>query len=163
MPKLRLKNEWKMWGALAIVVLILVGYLYIASRPPMEDGVYLWNVIKVEGPDELALRGSGKEIRMKLIGLKIPASVDEAAGDYLDKTLLNKWVRVKTLRKEGKNLRVGLIYLKSDDIIAGMIRKGLAKIDRKEKAFDVRPYIELEQEARKKKRGLWAESGQEVK
>jgi endonuclease YncB( thermonuclease family) len=36
-----------------------------------------------------------------------------------------------------------------------MIRLGLANIDRDEKSFDIRPYIELEQEAEKSKRGLW--------
>jgi micrococcal nuclease len=160
MAKFRLKDEWKMWGSLAIVVLIVVIYLYFASRPPMEGGEYLWNVTKVEGPNELALRGSGEEIRVRLIGLKTPASLDEAARDYLSKTLLNQWVRVKTLRTEADDLRLGFIYLSGDDINARMIRQGLAEIDRDEKGFDVRPYIELEQEARREKRGLWATSGQ---
>ena len=36
-----------------------------------------------------------------------------------------------------------------------MIRQGLAEIDREEKDFDIRPYIELEQEAKREQRGLW--------
>jgi hypothetical protein len=31
----------------------------------------------------------------------------------------------------------------------------LAEIDREEKTFDIRPYIELEQEAQREKRGMW--------
>jgi len=163
MAKLRLKDEWKMWGSLAAVVLILVIYLYIASRPPMEGGEYLWRVTKVEGPNEVALRGSGDEIRVRLIGLKMPASVNEAAREYLNKTLANEWVRVKALRVEKDGLKLGFIYLSGDDINARMVRQGLAEIDRDEKGFDVRPYIELEQEARREKRGLWATSGQGAK
>ncbi len=159
MAKLRLKDEWKMWGALAVVVLILVIYLYIASRPPMEGGEYLWKVTKVEGPNELVMKGSGDVIRVRLIGLKVPASMDEAAREYLDKTLMNQWVRVKTLRQEGDDLRIGFVYLSGDDLSARMVRQGLAKIDRNEKGFDVRPYIELEQEAMRQKRGLWATAG----
>ncbi len=163
MAKLRLKDEWKMWGSLAMVVLILVIYLYIASRPPTEGGEYLWKVTKVEEPNELALRGSGDEIRVRLIGLKIPASVGEAARDYLNKTLANQWVRLKALRTEKSGLKLGFIYLSGDDINARMVRQGLAEIDRDEKGFDVRPYIELEQEAKRQRRGLWAISGQGVK
>jgi endonuclease YncB( thermonuclease family) len=163
MAKLRLKNEWKMWGSVALVVLILVIYLYIASRPPMEGGEYLWKVTKVEGPNEVTLRGSGDEIRVRLIGLKTPASVTEAAREYLNNTLANQWVRVKALRVEKDGLKLGFIYLSGDDINARMVRQGLAEIDREEKGFDVRPYIELEQEAKRQKRGLWATSGQGAK
>lgn len=160
MAKLRLKDEWKMWGALAAVVLAVVIYLYIASRPPMEGGEYLWKVTKIEGPNELAMKGSGDVIRVRLIGLKIPASMDEAAREYLGKALINQWVRVKTLRQEGNDLKVGFVYLSGDDLNARMVRQGLAEIDRNEKGFDVRPFIELEQEAMRQKRGLWAKPAQ---
>lgn len=163
MAKVRIKDEWKMWAAVAAAVLILVIYLYIASRPPMEGGEYLWRVTKVEGPNEVALRGSGEEIRVRLIALKIPTSVSEAARDYLNKTLANQWVRVKPLRVEKDGLKLGFIYLSGDDINARMVRQGFAEIDREEKEFDVRPYIELEQEAKRQKRGLWATPGQGAK
>ncbi len=37
-----------------------------------------------------------------------------------------------------------------------MVRQGMAEVDREEKAFDVRPYIELEQEARRERKGIWS-------
>lgn len=163
MAKLQLKNEWRMWGSLGILALLIVGYLYYASRPPTEGGEYLWKVTKIDGPEELSLKGSGEVIKVKLIGLKIPASQHEAAREYLAKTLGNQWVRVKTLREGKGGLRIGFIYLSGEDVNARMVRMGLAEIDKEEKAFDVRPYIELEQEAKRQKRGLWGKPGQGVK
>lgn len=159
MAKLRLNNEWKLWLILGVIGLAIAGYLYLVSRPPMEDGEYLWHVTKVSGPDELTLKGSGTTMRIKLIGLRIPASQQESAQRFLDKTLKGEWVRTKTLREQADGVKVGFVYLSRDDINARMIRLGLAKIDRSEKAFDVRPYIELEQEAKKRRRGLWEKSG----
>ena len=53
--------------------------------------------------------------------------------------------------------------MSGEDIIARMIRQGLAEIDRDEKSFDVRPYMELEQEAKRERKGLWAQSPQGAK
>ena len=49
MAKLRLESEWKLWAGVAGIFIILALYLYMASRPPMEGGEYLWNVTKVSG------------------------------------------------------------------------------------------------------------------
>jgi endonuclease YncB( thermonuclease family) len=163
MAKVQLKNEWRLWGTLAIVAALVVAYLYFASRPPTEGGEYLWKVISIEGPNELTLRGSGSVIKVRLIGLKTPSSEEEAARKYLTKTLANQWVRVKTVREEADGLKLGFVYLSGDDINARMVRSGLAEIDRGDKAFDVRPFIELEQEAKRQKRGLWGKKDQGAK
>jgi hypothetical protein len=160
MARLRIKEEWKVWAALAVAFLCVAGYLYVASRPPMESGEYLWNVSKISGPDQLTLKGSGNVVEMKLIGLRIPAAHNEAAQEFLNKALKDQWVRIKPLRVEADGVKVGFVYLSGDDITARMVRLGLAEIDRTEKVFDVRGYIELEQEAKREERGLWAKSGQ---
>ncbi len=49
------------------------------------------------------------------------------------------------------------------DVIARMIRQGLAEIDRDERSFDVRPYMELEQEAKRERKGLWSQAPQGAK
>lgn len=163
MAKVQLKHEWRLWGTLAVVAALTVTYLFFASRPPTEGGEYLWKVIKIEGPNELTLKGSGSVIRVRMIGLETPPSEDEAARKYLTKTLADQWVRLKTLREEADDLRVGFVFLSGDDINARMVRLGLAKIDQQDKAFDVRPFIELEQEAKRQKRGLWAKTDQGAK
>lgn len=159
MAKLQFKQEWRLWAGVAAVFVALVVYLYLASRPPMEGGKYLWFVAKVSGPTELTLRGTGKVVTFKLIGLKVPQSQADAARDFLEKTLKDQWVATKVLSQGEKGEEMGFAYLSGDDINARMIRLGLAELDRTVQGFDVRPYIELEQEAKRQQRGLWAESG----
>jgi endonuclease YncB( thermonuclease family) len=163
MAKLRLEKEWKIWAAFAAIFLLVVLYLYLVSRPPMEGGEYLWNVSKVLDSSNLSLKGSGEVIQFKLAGLRVPPSQEEAARDFLAKALLNTWVRIKTLRQDTSGVKEGFVFLSGDDISARMVRQGLAQIDRDEKAFDIRPYIELEQEAKRQQRGLWRESSQGAK
>jgi hypothetical protein len=155
MAKLRLQSEWKMWAALGGIVLLVIVYLYMASRPPMEGGEYLWNVTKIVNEKNLSLRGSGSEIQLTLAGLRVPPGQAQAARDFLAKTFEDQWVRVKILRDGPKGVKEGLIFLSGEDTNARMIRQGLAEIDREEKDFDIRPYIELEQEAKREQRGLW--------
>ena len=74
MAKIRLQSEWKIWAALGGNTLLVIFYLYMASRPPMEGSEYLWNVTKIVDEKDLALRGSGKVIRFEL-GLESPRRV----------------------------------------------------------------------------------------
>lgn len=157
MPKVKFEKEWRIWLTVGGFLLLLVLYLYVASRPPTEGGEKLWRVTKVLEPANLSLKSAGKVIEFKIAGLKIPQNREGQIKDFLNKTLESKWVRIKVLR-EGKNdLREGLLYLSGEDIAARLVRLGMAEIDRDEQGFDVRPYIELEQEARREKKGIWGE------
>ncbi len=155
MAKLKLKNEWKLWAGIGALFLLLIIYLYWISRPPTEGGEHLWKVTQTVDGRTLKLRGSGKIIEIRLIGLEVPASQEGAARDFLTKTLNDKWVRIKIERDNQNGFKEGFAYISGEDLTARMIRLGLATIDREEKSFDVRPYIELEQEAEKAQRGLW--------
>ncbi len=155
MAKIRLQSEWKMWAVVGGILLLVILYLYMASRPPMEAGEYLWNVTKIVDEKDLALRGSGNVIQLKLAGLSVPPGQAQAARDFLTKTLENQWVRVKILREGPKGVKEGFVFLSGEDTSARMIRQGFAEIEREEKDFDIRPYIELEQEAKREQRGLW--------
>jgi endonuclease YncB( thermonuclease family) len=79
------------------------------------------------------------------------------------KTLENDWVRIKIIREASQGVKEGFLYLSGEDVIARMVRQGLAEIDRNEKSFDVRPYMELEQEAKREGKGLWSQAPQGVK
>jgi micrococcal nuclease len=157
MAKLRLQGEWKIWLSLGGVFVLVAIYLYMVSRPPMEGGEYLWRVIKVQDARNLSLKGSGNVIKFRLIGLQIPASQEQAAREFLTKSLDDEWVRIKTIRDLPDGVKEGFAYLSGEDMIARMIRQGLAKVHVEEKSIDVRPYIELEQEAKREKRGLWGQ------
>lgn len=156
MAKAGFKAEWKLWVGVSIVFVALILYLYLASRPPTEGGEYLWRVTKVVGGKQLQLRGSGQTIEFTLIGLEVPESQVQPAKEMLEKTLLDQWVRVRILGEDAKGVKEGFVYLSGEDIHARMIRQGLATVDTKETRFDVRPYMELEIEAKRERRGMWA-------
>ncbi|MBI5250140.1 MAG: thermonuclease family protein [Desulfomonile tiedjei] len=158
MAKMRLQSEWKIWVAIAALIVAIIGYLYVVSRPPMEGGEYLWKITKIDDERTLTVRGSGIVMQVKLIGLRIPKGQEAAAKDYLAKTLENNWVKIKVLREEPKVPKEVIVFLSVDDINAKLIRQGFAEIDRDEKTFDIRPYIELEQEAQREKRGMWSQA-----
>lgn len=157
MAKIRMEKEWKLWLALGGTALLVVGYLYYISRPPMEGGEYLWRVVKLSGPTQLTLKGQGKTIEFRLIGLDIPAAQAKAASESLTQALENQWVKIREIREDPKGVKEGFVFLSGEDMHARLIRQGLAKMDRTDEKYDVRPYIELELEAKRKKRGLWAQ------
>ncbi len=158
MAKLRLQSEWKLWAGIAALILVIIGYLYFLSRPPMEGGEYLWRVTKIDDEKTLTVRGSGVLFQFRLMGLRIPKAQDAAAKEYLTKALLNQWVRLKIVQEPAQAPKEGFVLLSGEDINARMVRQGLAEIDRDEKAFDIRPYLELEQEAQREKRGMWSQT-----
>ncbi len=156
MAKLSSKQEWKLWVPVTAIIVIAIVWLYFASRPPTEGGENLWRVEKVIDGRTLALKGSGTNVEVRLVGLEVPESQAQAAKDFLIETLEKQWVRAKFLRDGPQNGKEGFIYLSAVDVHARMIRQGLAKIDQAEKDFDVRQYLELEQEAKSKMRGFWS-------
>ena len=81
----------------------------------------------------------------------------------MTKTLEDNWVRIKIVREDPQGVKEGFLYLSGEDVIARMIRQGLAEIDRDERSFDVRPYMELEQEAKRERKGLWSQPPQGAK
>ena len=155
MAKLRLEKEWKIWVSLGAIFLLLVVYLYMASRHPTEGGEYLWRVNKIIDGKNMSLKGSGNVVQIQLAGLRIPQSQEEAAKEFLTKALEAKWVRMKPVREKPKGPIEGFVFLSGEDINARLIRLGMAEIDREEQGFDIRPYIELELEAKREKKGLW--------
>jgi len=155
MAKLRLEKEWKIWVSLGAIFLLLVVYLYMASRPPTEGGEYLWRVNKIIDGKNMSLKGSGNVVQIQLAGLRIPQSQEEAAKEFLTKALEAKWVRMKPVREKPQGPIEGFVFLSGEDINARLIRLGMAEIDREEQGFDIRPYIELELEAKREKKGLW--------
>jgi endonuclease YncB( thermonuclease family) len=156
MAKVQLQGEWKLWVGLAVILAGIIAYLYVVSRPPMEGGEYLWNVTKLIDSRTMNLKGSGEAITFRLVGVRIPPSQEKIAQEFLSKTIENHWVRMKILRVDPNGVKEGFVYLSGEDLVARLIRLGLAEIERNEKDFDVRPYMELEQEAKRQQKGLWA-------
>lgn len=155
MAKVRIEREWRLWLTLGVMAGLLVAYLWWVSRPPTEGGEPLWMVTKVLDPRTISVKGSGATMQIRLIGLTIPPSQEQAVQEFLTKTLTDQWVRIKIFRDATQGPKEGLVLLSGEDMVASLIRKGMAQTDRTETSLDVRPYLELEQEAKKEKRGIW--------
>jgi endonuclease YncB( thermonuclease family) len=160
LAKPRLKDEWKLWVFVGVIAVALVAYLYFVSRPPMEGGEYLWQVKSVSENGDLTLKGSGKTIELKLAALDIPKSQAKGVQEMLTGVLKNKWVRIKTTKEDAKGVAEGFVYLEGEDMHSRIIRQGLGRIKKDDKNLDVRHYMELELEAKKGKKGLWALSAE---
>lgn len=158
MAKPKLEKEWKLWVTIGVILVAIVAYLYIVSRPPKEAGEYLWHVVSVEDDRSLQLVGSGKKIRFELIGLNIPESQAPKVREFLDSTLKDKWVRIKSVKVDPSGVHRGFVFLDGEDTHARLVRQGLAEMQRDAEGFDTRPYIELEMEAKRAQRGMWSES-----
>ncbi len=160
MAKVQIKNEWKMWVGLGVVGLLIVLSLYYISRPPTEGGEPLWMVTGIIDGGTISVKGSGKEMKVSIIAIQTPKETEAQAKEYLTDELLNQWIRFKPIKQMDDNNQAGFVLISGEDMTARMIRQGLAKVDRDENALDVRTFIELEQEAKRAKRGLWANKGQ---
>jgi endonuclease YncB( thermonuclease family) len=158
MAKLKLEKEWKLWLSVALFVIILIGWLFWISRPPTEGGRPLSRVSKIIDERTVLARGSGDTVRFRLIGIVVPQAQAKTAQDHLKKTLVDSWVRLEPLKDDPSGVKIGFIYLGGEDLVAQMVRQGLAQVDREETAFDIRPYIESEQEAKREARGLWKQA-----
>jgi hypothetical protein len=163
MAKMRLQGEWKLWLGFLGIFLLVVIYLYVETRPEMEGGEYLWRVDKILSSKDFSLKSRGKVIRFRLIALRVPQSQEQPARDYLRNTLETQWVRIKVVRDDPHGTKEGFLYRSGEDVIARMIRQGMAEINRDERSFDVRPYMELEQEAKRERKGLWSQAPQGAK
>jgi endonuclease YncB( thermonuclease family) len=159
LPKPQFQSEWKFWAAIGAVSILLMAYLYFASRPPMEGGEHLYQAIGVIDEKTLKLKGAGQTMEFRLAGIEIPANQAPAARDLLKQTIEGKWLRPKVLREDASGVKEGFLFLSGEDVHARLVRQGRAVIDRNAQGFDVRVYIELELEAKKEKRGLWGASG----
>lgn len=160
MAKVQIKNEWKMWVGLAVIGLVLILTLYYISRPPTEGGEPLWMVTEIVDGETISVKGSGKEMKLSIIAIETPKETEAQAKEYLTTELLNQWIRFKPVKQMDENNKAGFVLISGEDMTARMIRQGLAKVDRDEKALDVRTFLELEQEAKRAKRGLWASKAQ---
>ncbi|MBM4326962.1 MAG: hypothetical protein FJ118_07340 [Deltaproteobacteria bacterium] len=163
MAKARIDKEWRLWATIAGILVLVVAFLYWESRPPTEGGELLFRVTRVLDDGKLDLKGGGKTFQFKLVALEIQPARAEAFKEFLTHALKDKWVRIKAVREEAGGVSAGFVYLSGEDTHARVIRQGMARMDREAKDLDVRPYIELELEAKQAKRGMWASWGEGAK
>jgi micrococcal nuclease len=126
-------------------------------------------VTRVADGDTLTLvTAEGTKIRVRLYGIDAPEvrrgrqrgqPHGGAAKLALEEKVIRRQVRVEVLDKDRYRRSVGVVYSNGRDINAEMVREGHAWAFRE---YLERPYaseyIRAEEEARRARRGLWAEN-----
>jgi len=149
----------------ARIILILIPLLLFLSSAYGGEfrvtRVYDGDTVKAETPEIVLYIG--------LVGIDAPEvcvgkgrqgqPFGEAAKKYLESLVLNKTVVVEgygTLPYPDKNL-ISVIYLDGMNVNLEMVKHGMAEVQKEDlpKGFDIHPYLEAEQEARRVKNGMW--------
>jgi len=82
----------------------------------------------------------------------------QRAKEYLAGLVLNELVDIKAYGQDTNDHIVGVIFVEGNNINLEMVRAGLAEVCRGKppKGFNLEPYLKVEAEARKAKRGIWS-------
>jgi len=82
----------------------------------------------------------------------------QGAKEYLAEVILNRVVEIKGYGLDQHDRVLGEVFLRGKNINLEMVRTGLAEVCRGKSpmSFDLEPYLKVEEEARKAKRGMWA-------
>jgi len=82
----------------------------------------------------------------------------QRAKEYLAELILNELVDIKAYGQDRDDNVLGVIFLEGKNINLEMVRAGLAEVCRGKppRGLNLEPYLKLEAEARKAKRGIWS-------
>ena len=132
-----------------------------AKNRQAKQGVITGKVVKVADGDTVTVLGEGNiQYKIRLSGIDAPEKAQpygSKAKQALAAMTMSKQVTVKVLNKDKYGRFIGLISTDEvQDVNGAMLQKGLAwhyaYFDKTQK------YVELEQEARAEKRGLWQDN-----
>ena len=116
-------------------------------------------VIHVWDGDSLVISTSSGPRQVRIFGIDAPEkgqSFGKQAHQYLQKLIINQDVLIETLDQDAYKRAVARITLRENDIATMMIKAGYAWAYRR---YNQDPtQLDLEQKARKEKRGLWQQN-----
>ncbi len=82
----------------------------------------------------------------------------QRAKEYLAELILNELVDIKAYGQDTNDRILGVVFLEGKNINLEIVRAGLAEVCRGKapKGLNLEPYLKVEAEARKAKRGIWS-------
>ncbi len=147
-------------------LLFLAAFLLLTPGSSLADR---FKITRVYDGDTVMARQDRTIIYIMLIGIdapEVPNPIDpqgqpygQEAKDFLTRMVLNKTVKVKGYGRAPypDNNILGVIYWNQKNINLEMIKQGLAEAHQEglPEDFDISPYVEAEEEAREKEKGMW--------
>jgi len=128
-----------------------------------------FKIVHVSDGDTVKAIGHDIEIKVRLIGIDAPETSKgkkhpgqpycQYAKKYLSWLVLTEIVEIKQFGHDLYGRVLGVIYLTGQNINLEMVKAGLAEVYRGKspKGFNIKPYKEAEEEARKARRGMWVQ------
>lgn len=128
-----------------------------------------FKIVHVSDGDTVKAIGQDIEIKVRLVGIDAPETSKgkkhpgqpycQYAKKYLSWLVLTEIVEIKQFGHDLYGRVLGVIYLTGQNINLEMVKVGLAEAYRGKspKGFNIKPYKEAEEEARKTGRGMWVQ------
>lgn len=150
-------------------LIILCGLLLCACNPSETAANGRFAVAAVLDGDTIRIAKGGATIPIRLIGIDAP---ETSKGDgepgqpycvvakrHLANLVRRESVEVVSYGKDDYGRILGVVYLRDTNLNLEMVRAGLAEAyrGRPTPGFDYAPYWEAEKEARRARRGMWAQ------
>lgn len=147
-------------AAFLLILCLLIPTISIASQ---------YKVTRVYDGDSLVARGQDGEITVRLVGIDAPETskgkrqpgqpFSQTAKKHLTGLVLNRSIEVKRYGEDRYGRILGVVFLDGKNINLEMVRTGMAEVYRgkPQPGFDLEPYQQAEEEARKPDRGMWAQ------
>ncbi len=148
------------------IILILVSFILVH---PLISVAGEFNVVRVYDGDTIKATGHYFEIKIRLAGIDSPEASKgkrqpgqpfcQKAKKYLSCMVLYETVEIKRYGFDRYGRTWGVVYLDGKNINLEMIKAGLAEFYREKspKGFNIKPYIEAEEQARKTRCGMWVQ------
>jgi len=124
------------------------------------DGVVVGPVIKVTDGDTIKVQLASGPISVRFDGIDAPESKQpqgKAATQFLKSLVEGKTVSLEPVSQDRYSRMVAVVFVGDQNINAAMVTAGYAWAFRRYMRKDTRELCNLEEAARKAKRGLWAD------
>jgi micrococcal nuclease len=162
-----MKTNWKSLPVVTMALLCaLSGHAPVAHAKRSKDNTVTGVVTKVSDGDTLWVRpdrcetpGECRPLKIRIQGIDAPETCQASgaqSAEALRARLLNQTVEMTLSSQDVYGRELGRVRLEGEDVGAWMVRQGLAWSYRYKHGAG--PYAEEEQQARKARRGVFADS-----
>ena len=151
------------------IILPIIGVILLLCTSSVLAAKYL--VVRIIDGDTIKVLKMGNKISVRLVGIDAPETskritknkgikgqpFSKESKNYLSSLVFDKYVDIKSYGQDQYGQTLGVISYGMTNVNLKMIKAGLAEVFRGKMptGFDPEPYWKAEQEARRKKVGVW--------
>lgn len=130
-----------------------------------------FKVVKVYDGDSLLVKGLDLTLKIRMVGIDAPETggsrkpgqpYSRKAHQYLGRRIHDRSVTLKTYGLGGYNRILAEVFINDINMNLEMVKTGLAEVYQGSmpKTFDAAPYLAAQDQARKRRIGMWVQGSQ---